>query len=265
MRGEVVQERAVQHGGRFGLAAKGVSYVIVAVIAIKVALAGGRAEDRDGALQALADETFGWALLLLLAAGFGGYALWRFACAFGDRDDHGDDATGLAKRAGDFAKGLLYLGLAATAILVLTGARQGRGSGEEDEATAAALDLPLGRWIVGAVGLAVVGAGLFNGVRALTATFRKDLRTGMMRQAEERWYTALGVFGHLARGVVFALIGVFLLRAAWEHDPDEAIALDGALRKLAGEAYGPFLLGTVACGLLAYGLFCFVQARYREV
>ena len=79
------------------------------------------------------------------------------------------------------------------------------------------------------------------------------------------WYIAFGVIGHLARAVVFGMIGFFLLRAAWQYDPDEAIGLDEALQKLAGESYGAFLLGAVALGLAAYGLFCLVQARYRDV
>ncbi len=265
MKGEVAQDRVVEHGGRLGLAAKGVSYVLVAVIAIQVALAGGETQDREGALQAIADETFGWALLTALGAGFAGYALWRFASAVADRDDEGHDLKGLAKRSADLGKGVLYAGLAFVTFAILAGSGGGGGSNEEDEATAIVLEFPLGRWIVGGVGLAFVGAGLFNGFRALTGSFRDDLRTGMMKQAERRWYTAFGVFGHLARAVVFVLIGAFLLRAAWQYDPEEAIGLDGALQKLAAEAYGPLLLGTVAFGLLAYGLFCFVQARYRDV
>jgi hypothetical protein len=253
----------VEAGGRLGLAAKGASYVIVAVIALQVALGeGGRTEDREGALQALADEPFGWALILALAVGFGGYAVWRFAQGIFNRADEGG-VEGVGKRIADVAKGLLYAALCAFAVGILVGS--GGGTGDESRTTAFALELPYGRWLVGAVGLGVIGAGLYNGFRALTAKFREDLRTGMMRQAEDRWYTTLGVFGHLARAVVFLLIGFFLLRAAWQYDPDEAIGLDGALRKLAAEDYGPYLLGVVAGGLFAYGLFCFVQARYRDV
>jgi hypothetical protein len=86
-----------------------------------------------------------------------------------------------------------------------------------------------------------------------------------MSKQEDRWFTAIGVFGHLARAVVFTLIGIFLIRAAYQYDPNETVGLDGALAKVAAEPAGPFFLGGVAFGLLAYGLFCFVQARYREV
>lgn len=262
----VAQSRWVERSGRFGLATKGFSYILVAVIALRVAVGGGgQTESREGALKTLADEPFGWLLLVLVAVGFGGYALWRFVEAIFDRGGEGDDAKGIGKRLGDFGKGVLYGALAVMTISVVVGAGGGGSSGKEDEATAAALDLPLGRWIVGLIGLAIVGAGLFNAYRALSGSFRKELREERMSGAEQSWYTAFGVAGHLARAVVFGLIGIFVVRAAWQYDPDEAIGLDGALNKLAGEAYGPFLLGAVALGLAAYGLFCLVQARYRDV
>ena len=261
---EIAHSRWVERSGRFGLATKGFSYLLVAVIAMKVAIDGGRAEDREGALKALADEPFGWALLLMVAVGFAAYAAWRFVEAIFDRGGEGEDAKGLAKRAGDFAKGVLYAGLAAVTFSVVAGASGGSGN-EEDKATAVVLDWPAGRWLVGAAGAAVIGAGLFNAYRALSGSFRDKLRTELMSGVEEGWYTAFGVVGHLARAVVFALIGIFLVRAAWQYDPDEAVGLDGALQTLAGQPYGPVLLGAVAVGLAIYGLFCLVQARYREV
>ena len=262
----VAQSRWVERGGRFGLATKGFSYILVAVIALRVAVGGGgQTESREGALKTLADEPFGWLLLVLVALGFASYAMWRFAVAIFDRDSEGDDAKGIGKRLGDVGKGIVYAALAVVTISVVVGAGGGGSSGEEDKATAVVLDLPLGQWLVGAIGVAIVGAGLFNAYTALSGSFRKELREERMSGAEQSWYTAFGVAGHLARAVVFALIGIFVVRAAWQYDPDEAIGLDGALNKVAGEAYGPFLLAAVALGLAAYGLFCLVQARYRDV
>jgi hypothetical protein len=262
----VAQSRWVERSGRFGLATKGFSYILVAVIALRVAVGdGGQTESREGALKTLADEPFGWLLLVLVAIGFGSYAIWRFVVAIFDRDHEGEDPKGIGKRLGDFGKGVLYAGLAAITFSIVVGAGGEGSSGQEDEATAALLDLPLGRWIVGAIGVAIVGAGAFNAYRALSGSFRKELREERMSGAEQGWYTAFGVAGHLARAVVFGLIGIFIVRAAWQYDPDEAIGLDGALDKLAREAHGPFLLGAVALGLAAYGLFCLVQARYRDV
>jgi Domain of Unknown Function (DUF1206) len=249
--------------GRFGLAAKGISYVIVAVIALKVALGGGgKPEDRQGALHALADESFGAILLGLLAAGFAAYAIWRLAEGLFDRGNEGDGAKGLAKRVGYLARAVLYGALCAATIAILLGSGGGKS---ENKTTAWVLDWPLGKWIVGGVGAGFLLAGLYNAYRGVTNKFEKDLEKAAMSKGEKRWYRRIGKLGHAARAVVFSLIGIFLVKAAVEYDPKEAIGLDGALQKLAGQTAGQYLLGLTAAGLLCYGLFCFVQARYRRV
>ena len=101
--------------------------------------------------------------------------------------------------------------------------------------------------------------------RAISRNFKDDLHTERMSETTKRWTTRAGVVGYGARAVVFALIGIFVVRAAWEYDPNEAVGLDGALQKLAHETFGPLLLGIVAAGLVAYGLFYLVKAAYREV
>jgi hypothetical protein len=258
----------VERGARFGLAAKGFSYILVAVIALRVAVeGGGQTESREGALKTLADEPFGWMLIALVALGFASYAMWQLARAIFDRDDEGDGPKGIGKRLGQAGKAVLYGALAVitASFLFDSGGGSGGGGQSENKATAVALEWPGGRWIVGGVGLAIICAGAFNAYRAVSGSFRDDLREEQMSGAEQPWYTAFGVIGHLARAVVFVMIGVFVLRAAYEYDPDEAIGLDGALQKLAGEAYGAWLLGAVALGLGMYGLFCLVEAKYRDV
>jgi Domain of Unknown Function (DUF1206) len=254
---------------RAGLVAQGITFGLVAVVALRVAFAGdGNVEDRPGALQALADEPLGRFLLGALAVGLGGYALWRFTQALlGEKLESGEEVNVL-KRLGYTGRGLIYAWLCAICASLVVNADEPRaagGQGEEDRATALLLEQPLGRWLVAAVGLGILGAGLFNLYRALTRRFRKDLKEQQMGRQERRWYTGIGIVGHLARAVVFSLVGAFLVKAAYEYDAKEAIALDGALRKLADATYGPLLLSCVAGGLFAYGLFCLVQARYREV
>jgi hypothetical protein len=142
------------------------------------------------------------------------------------------------------------------------------GSHSQDQkahkATAEVLSWPAGTWLVGIGGACVAGAGLFNGYRGVTRKFRERWKTGEMSRQALKWGTRAGVVGLLARMVVFGLIGAFLIKAAVEYDPKEAIGLDGALQKLAGQSYGAWLLGLTAAGLLAYAIFCFVEARYRE-
>lgn len=247
--------------GRLGFAAKGVLYGVVALIAIQVAVYGGRPEDKEGALQAVARQPYGKILLGILTAGLAAYALWRLVEALvGPRDD--DGAKALGKRLVSLGKGVLYAGLCFVAFSILLGLGNG-GSGSEDQTTARVLELPAGVWLVTAVGAGLIAAGLYNGYRGITTKFCDDLRS--MSAAEERWTKRIGVLGHLARMVVFGLVGAFLVKAALEYDPEEAVGLDGALATLAEQPFGPALLGLVAAGLLAYGLFCLVQARYREL
>jgi hypothetical protein len=252
---------------RAGLLAKGVTYCLLATLALKVALGGGGdVEDRPGALQTIAESTFGRISLAALAIGLAGYAIWRFTQAALGRTLETGEREGALKRIGSAARGVLYAWLAFICAELVLDADEPSGQGkDEKEITARILEWPAGRWIVAGVGLSVIGAGIWNLYRGFSQQFRKDLKEGQISGGERPWYTAIGVFGHAARGVVFALAGVFIVRAAWEYDPQEAIGLDGALAKLANAEYGPLLLGATAAGLFAYGLFAIIQARYRRV
>jgi hypothetical protein len=255
---------------RGGLVAKGVSFAIVGVLAIEVALGtGGKATSRQGALQSLAHHWWGKLLLVLLAIGFAGYAIWRFVEAFAERDDDGGE-TGKAKkwgkRAGYVGRGLIYAGLTFTTVKILLGSGQGQSQNQQaHKTTAAILDWPGGRWIVGAAGLCVIGAGLWNLYRGISETFKDKWRTGEMSETERKWGGRAGLAGHLARAVVFSLMGIFVIKAAVDYNPNDAIGLDGALQKLVHTGYGPYLLGLTAAGLICYALYCLVDARYRDV
>jgi hypothetical protein len=249
--------------GRFGLAAQGVSFAIVAVLALMLATGqGGRTADREVALRTLVDEPLGGALLVL-AAGFAAYAAWRFALAVLDRDSEGNDPKGLGKRAGDLGKGLFYGALAVSVVRILFGADEG-GEKRTDKATAGVLDWPGGRWLVFAVAAGFGIAAIWNLYRGLSRKFEKDLEVGTSHTVR-CWIGRLGLVGLSARGVAFGIIAWFLAKAAYEFDPKEAVSLGGALGKLASATAGDALLGVVAAGLLAFGLFCLAQARYRDV
>ena len=258
----------VEWAGRLGLLAKAVSYALIGILAIQIPLGhGGQAADRKGVLRQLATESWGAAALIALAVGFACYAVWRVIDALVDRRNKGQDPKGLAKRAASFGLGVLYAASAAAAVaLVRSGSSAGGGgTGDEKQEAARVLDWPAGRWIVLAVALGFVGAGLYNLYQGITTKFREELKTGQMSRGVERSAVASGVVGYLARGVVFALVGVFLGKAAIEYDPNEAIGIDGALLKLADASHGPLLLGLVAGGLIAYALYCLVEARYRKI
>jgi hypothetical protein len=255
---------------RAGLVAKGVSFGIVGILAAELALGGsGNATDRGGALEAVSEHWYGKVLLILLAFGFAAYAIWQFVAAFADRRET-DDATGEAKtwgrRAGYVGGGLIYAGLTFVTITILTGSGAQQSQNETArETTATAFDLPGGRWLIGIAGMSIVGAALWNAYSGLSKRFEQKWKVAAMNAAERKWGGRAGRAGHLARAVVFGLIGIFLVKAAIDFEARESIGLDGALQKLAQQTYGPWLLGLTAAGLIAYALFCLVEARYRDV
>lgn len=255
---------------RAGLVAKGISYALVGVLAIGVAVGeGGKATSRGGALATLADESWGKFVLGALALGFAAYAIWRFMQVAFEREDDEDGAKGIGKewgkRVGYVGRGLIYAGLTYSTVTLLDGAKGQKSQNQEaQQTTSTVFDWPAGRWLVALVGLAVLGAGLWNLYRGAGQKFEEKWRGGKSR-AERTWGSRAGVVGHAARGVVFGLVGIFFTKAALEYDPDDAIGLDGALQKVADAPYGPVLLGLTAAGLIAYGLFCLVDARYRDV
>lgn len=250
--------------GRLGLVAKAVLYAVVGLLAIQVAR-GGREEsaDRSGALRTIAEQPFGTGLLVLLAAGLAAYALWRLAQGILDRDNEGEGLKGVVKRAGALGKAAWYAVLCGLTVSTLVG--NGSGDSNEQQTTRGVFERPFGRYLVYAAALAFVGAAAFNGWRAVTCKFNKQLKTGEMSDAEEKAATGVGILGHLARMTVFGLVGAFLFKAAWEYDSKEARGLDGALLEVSRQPYGGLLLGAVGVGLFAYALYCLVQARYRRI
>jgi hypothetical protein len=250
---------------RWGLVSKGSLYLLVGFIAAHVAIGGGkRLQDRGGALSTMADSWLGRALIVALAVGLAGYAAWRFAEGILGRPLEGGEKAPWYKRASYFARGAWYAGLLGVAFSALFAADES-GSREEDRLTARVLDWPGGRLIIAGVGLGILAAAAFNLWRGATRSFRKNLKTRKMGELEEKAFTGAGVLGHLARAVVFALIGFFLVRAAWQYDPKEAVGLDGALAQVLQRDYGDTLLGIVATGLIAFAVYCYAEARYREV
>jgi len=255
----------VERAGRIGLVAKGVSYALIGILAIQIPLGqGGQAADRQGVLRQLATESWGTAALIALAVGFACYSVWRLIEAVVDRQNEGTDAKGLAKRAKSLGLAVLYFASAAVAVMLVRSSSASTGGNEQQE-TARVLEWPGGRWIVLAVAAGFLGEGLWSAYRGATRNFRKRLKTQEMSRQTERFAVASGVVGHIARGAVFALVGVFLAKAAIEYDPAEAIGVDGALLKLVEASYGQLLLGLVAAGLIAYAVYCFVEARYRRI
>jgi hypothetical protein len=260
----VTRSRGFEALARFGLVARGVVYAIIGLLALLVALdAGGRATDQRGALETIADKPFGTLLVVLLAIGLAGYALWRLSRAALGRGKEQQDETG--DRVAALASGIAYAFLCATAIGIIVGGGSSRGGSGPKSATGGVLGWTGGTWLVGATGVVLIGVAGYQAYKGLGRRFLDDAKTGEMSEQVRRAYTALGVFGHTARAIVFALIGYGLIHAAVTFDPNKAIGLDGALRELARASYGPLLLGIVAAGLIGFAAYSIADARYRKV
>jgi hypothetical protein len=258
-----VQSTTFEALARAGFVARGLVYAIIGVLALKLAFGhGGKLTNQQGALKTVAHQPFGTVLLVLVAIGLGGYCLWRLVRAAIGHGPEGSD-TGFERLAA-FASGLAYGALCALAVEILVSGHSG-SSGSPKKATAGVFGWPGGTWIVGIAGIVMVAVALYQGYRGISHKFLKDSKVEQMKPTVKKWITRLGTIGHLARMVVFGLVGIFLVKAAIDYNPKQAVGLDGALAKLTHYSYGPVLLGIVAAGLIAFAVYSLSDARYRRI
>jgi len=255
---------------RLGYAAKGIVYLIIGWLAVQLVIgAGGKTTDQRGALQTIYAQPFGRLLLALVVIGLLGFAIWCFLQAWFDTEGKGSDIKGIIGRIGYTVTGVTYAILAFGGFQLIAGtgtssATKSTTSSTQD-VTAQLLKHSWGVSVVVILGLIVIGVACYLFAKAYTAKFqRRLLLTGLSAQLR-RGVIFLGRFGYAALGVVFSIIGIFLIVAAVQHNPHEAKGLDAALRTLIQQPFGPVLLGIVALGLIAYGVYSFVEARYRQV
>lgn len=257
----------IERLARLGYTVKGIVYAIIGVLAVQAAFnLGGRTTGSEGALQTVAAQPFGQFLLWVMAIGLVGYVIWRFIQAIRDPEHRGHDAKDIGRRIGYAISGIIYGALAFTAARIAMGAAQSSGGNSSTQSAVARLMAqPFGQWLVGALGALIIGLGFYYFYQAYRAKFRRKLKTHEMSLAEEKWAVRISQFGIAARGVVFVIIGGFLIQAARYANPSRARSSQGALEALEQQPYGPWLLGIVALGLIAYGIYMWIQARYRRI
>ena len=247
---------------RVGLVARGVIYLLIGWVALMLATGRTNQEaDQRGALQTLAGQPAGGAMLWALAIGFAAYALWRFSEAI--RGVHGEGRKAGPRVTSAF-RGFVYAFFALTTLSVLHGSRSSQASSQQD-ATARVMQHSGGRWAIGILGACVLIVGLGLAIGGLRRTFAKKLNTAQMSERTRHTVLILGAIGTTARGIVFALAGGLVIQAARNYDPAKARGLDEALRTLRDQQYGAALLGLMALGLITFGLYGLCEARWRRV
>jgi hypothetical protein len=258
-----VESPAFESLSRSGFVARALIYGIIGVLALKLALGnGGKLTNQHGALATVAHQPFGGFLLTLVAIGLGGYCLWRLVRAAIGRGPEGWDSG--FDRVAALGSGIAYGALCAIAVEILAGSSSSSSSSPKKGA-AGVLGWPGGTWIVGCAGVVMVGVAAYQGYRAATRKFLEDSKTEEMGPATKATITWLGMVGHLARMVVFGLVGIFLVKAAVDFDPGAAVGVDGALAKVQHASYGGALLFVVSVGLIAFALYSLSDARYRRI
>lgn len=253
---------------RFGYLALGIVYIVIGILAFWAAMGrGGATTDQRGALETIYNQPFGAVLLFLVALGLAGHGLWRFVQAGWDTENKGTDAKGIATRIGYAVIGVSYLVLSFAAFRLALGSGGLGGSSEQStqDWTARLMEQPFGQVLVVIAGLIVLGVAIAQFFRTAKASFLEKLDLSELDQRGTQLVKTLGRVGHAARGAVFGIIGIFLMIAAWQHSPQQAKGLGGALQELAQQPFGPFLLAAVALGMFAFGLFCVAEARYRII
>jgi hypothetical protein len=248
---------------RLGYGSKAVLYTLVGVLAFGAGQGTGRMTGSRGALATILSAPLGRILVAVIALGLVGYAVWRIVEGITDPDRRGKDLKGLTLRASFIGRGLLHAFLGITAARV---ALSGTPAGDDETAeewTARFLEAPGGKLVLMGVGIGLMGFAAYQLYRAVTAKLSRRLDLTRMRPATARWAVAASRFGIAARGLVFGLMGAALFRAVREHDPSEAGGTGESLQVIAGVGRWPLML--VALGLIAYGGYELINARYRRI
>ena len=247
---------------RFGFAAKGLVYLLMGILALLAATGqrGGQTADKKQAVQTLQDLPGGPVLLGFIAFGLLGYIIWRFTQALRDTENKGSDAKGIGRRIGYAGSGLLYGSLAWFAAQLAWSGNADGGNSSQQTLTAKVLSWPGGDWIIILVGLAIIGGGIYQIIRAYSGSFHKHVNTSDLPANQQNIVYRTGQIGYTARGIVMAIIGYFFVQAGRKSSANATGSTDEAFDLLA--TMGPGVLGVVALGLMAYGLYMLVQARY---
>ncbi|HET6534388.1 MAG TPA: DUF1206 domain-containing protein [Actinoplanes sp.] len=256
--------KPLEYLARGGFIGYGVIHLLFAWLALQVAFGSSSGEtDQSGALQAIAAQPAGTFIVVLIIIGMVAMAIWQaFEAAIGESGPR--DRTAMAERIISGCRAVLYLYLAYIGYKVVSGAKASQGDSQQASASSM-MDSSGGRFLVGLIGLVVLGVGVGLTVYGLTKKFEKHLNTQQMTASVRQTVRRLGMAGYTSKGVAYGIAGGLIIAAAVMYDPEKARGLDAALKTLASQSYGPWLLALIALGIAAFGIYCFFQAKYRKV
>jgi hypothetical protein len=255
---------------RLGYAARGLIYFTIGMLAVQLAIgAGGTAADQQGAIAVIGRQPFGRILLWVILVGLVSYALWGLVRAILDPLHKGHDMKGIMERVGFMFSAVSYTILILPTYAVIAGGAKQAHNGAQGEKTqiyiGKILEMSWGRWMVGIIGFIVVGVGLLQIYQGIRKKFDSQIHLKPLSRRKLMWFKRLGRFGTVARGIIFALIGVFLMLAAYHSNPSQAKGFDGALLSLMHQPYGAYLMGIIAIGLAAMGIYSFFIALWLRL
>ena len=247
---------------RAGYGARGVVFLMVAALALFSGFAGAE-PDTNSALETLLQQPFGRVWIGLIGLGLAGFVVWRLAQSLANADGQDDDAKGYAIRAALFGSAVTYAGLAMTSILMALQMSNGSGgSGGEEGIAAWVMSQPFGRYLAGIIGIGFIVGGIVTAMKGIKRSFGRYLELDAEKNSPA---VLISIYGLVARGVVFGIIGVLFLYAAFNVDPEQAGGMAEAMAWLRELPFGGIIYAVVALGLAAFGIYNFVEARYRRI
>ena len=252
---------------RAGFVARGITYAVIAGLAIALAVGAGTdgtAPNQQGALALVARSPLGKLALGVICAGLLAYAVWKLYQGIVGRGPEGGGSPGLIDRLGNLGGGVVYVGFFAVAVRILAGG-SGESSNAPSQAARGVLGWTGGPLLVGIAGAGLIGISLYQLYDALSGNFAEESKTGKMDARQRKLFFTIGRVGLSARALVFVLIGYFLLRTAIDYNPSQATGVDGALTRLHHQDFGPLLVALVGVGLLIFSTFSLLEARYRRL
>lgn len=267
---KVVRQPWVDPLIRLGYAARGLVYGLIGLLAFLVVFGGkGKITNQQGVLETLAQNSAGRILLIIMTVGLAGYALWGLIRAALDPMGKGDDTKGVLTRLGYLISGISYAALFVFALNILAKKPiitvTGGGGGSQSAAAANIMTRPWGPWLILAIGLGIIIAAVIQIRTGLESDFEMRFKPYAMSARQRHDATQLGRFGYVARGIVFAIIGIYLFRAGLYHNASQVVGVDGALRVLANLPYGFIILAVIALGLMAFGVYSLLGAAWFRV